>query len=166
MCYWHSRFVYSFPKLLRDTTVVWVFIKLCYIYIFYFLCVTSFYQMVGLYKDPQGENVFTGNNTSKGSTDQRDKSDSAFENTIATLKKRVIELETMLTQSQKQVCLSVKYSTDCSYKFGMFQIEGRIANHKWLKNTLIYAGWSNLNVGVKSSIHESPKRCRSYWSSC
>ena len=66
--------------------------------------------MVGLYKDPQGENVFSGNNPSKGSTDQLDKSDSASENIIATLNRRVIELETMLIQSQKQVCLSVMYS--------------------------------------------------------
>ena len=62
-------------------------------------------QMVGLYKDPQGENVFTGTRQSENrSTDQPHGSDLASENTNATLKRRVIELETMLTQSQKQVC--------------------------------------------------------------
>ena len=73
--------------------------------------------MVGLYKDPQGDHVFTENNPMRSSIDQLDKSHSACENEIATLKRRVIELETMLTQSQKQVRLFVMYSTDM-HKFG------------------------------------------------
>ena len=76
--------------------------------------------MVGLYKDPQGENVFTENNPVRSSIDQLDKSDSTSENEIATLKKRVIELETMLTQSQKQVCIFVMHST-LMQKFGAGQ---------------------------------------------
>ena len=60
--------------------------------------------MVGLYMDPQGENVFTKTSQSdKHSTDQSSKSESTSENTVATLKRRVTELETMLTESQKQV---------------------------------------------------------------
>ena len=61
--------------------------------------------MVDLYMDPQGETVFTKTNQSENrSTDQPTKSDSAPENnTVATLKRRVTELETMLTESLKQV---------------------------------------------------------------
>ena len=64
--------------------------------------------MVALYKDPQGENVFSDNQSDiKNSTDRRRRSDAAIDNAVILLTKRVNELENMMTKSHKQVFLSV-----------------------------------------------------------